>query len=90
MIATLQQSPALDDVLRQFHGWQGVSFLCLCLLALALVLAALLSTRPYVIVVHTPDEDEAERKRSLDAAFNAAHSKYMNPFMEKGSDHAAR
>ena len=37
-----------------------------------------------------PEILEQERKRALDAAFNAAHPKYMNPFIEKGSDHAAR
>ena len=89
MSASLQPS-TLNDVLRLFHGWQGVSFLFLCLLAIALILAAILSTPSYVITVRTPEEDEAERRRSLDAAFNASHPKYMNPFLEKGPDHAAR
>lgn len=67
------QPTALDDFLRLFQGWQGTLFLFLCLLVIAMVLAELMSTQPYVIVVHNPDDDLDDFEEQRDVALRPFH-----------------
>ena len=55
------------------------------------MIASIILTGPITVRLSTDDdESEQQRRASLDAAVNSAIPKYMNPFIEKGSDHAAR